>query len=314
MLKSLFEQIGLALFGLVTTALVVLANVLLRHLTGYNFASFSINFIPVGAIGAGALAASGYYFGAVYTHNRANTSLLVLMTIVAGLAQIFIYWYDYATAEGNLKDIVSFSEYLSYVINHVHLQVVGRRVGYHDFRDVGGLGSILALTHFIGFLIGGVSIFALLRSKLVCSTCNLYLSELKIGVSQFSNAEAVVEYMNTFAAQSVDAYSVPNLLKHNVEVSKVEEGSFQVQSIVLGCPICPYKVIKFEFSVFADNKWKHLEESAVSMEFVPTNIGKSLPASQPVDSVGLRDNGAEDQGSLPVSPNKQMGSAPTDKN
>jgi hypothetical protein len=83
-MKLLLEQIGIALCGLVTTIVVVVVNVTILHWTHWDLVGFSCDRIPVGAIAGGAIAASGYYFGALYSHNRASRSLLVLMVIIAG--------------------------------------------------------------------------------------------------------------------------------------------------------------------------------------------------------------------------------------
>jgi len=286
MLKSLFEQLGVAFFGLITTALVVAGNVMLGHWTGFNLASFSINLIPVGAIAAGGLAASGYYIGAVYSHNRANGSLLILMVIVAGLAEIFTYWFDYATLEvdgQHIRNLVSFTEYLSYVVEHTHVSFVGRRVGYHSIGEIGWLNYLLATRNFIGFLVGGFFVYIMLRSKTVCRSCNLYLKSLKEGRRIFSDLNSAVEYMKRFAEQSNASSTMADLNQHNDSNEKAEPGSIAITSKLRGCPVCSYRVVNLTGAVYSGAEWKELDKMSISAELKPNGDIDSLPVTLHVD-------------------------------
>jgi hypothetical protein len=189
-MKSLLEQLGIAFFGLGTTLVVVLLDVLFHNWTGIELAGISVNFIPFGALIAGGIAASGYYFGAKYTHNRANPSLLVLMILVAMLGEILIYWYEYSTMVFNgqrVRELISFSEYVSQVIRHTHLTFWSR--GWHtDVGEVGWFSYVLAFRRFVGFVVGGLLVYLVLKEEKICPSCKLYLHTLGTGKRIFPDS------------------------------------------------------------------------------------------------------------------------------
>jgi hypothetical protein len=101
-MRTIFEQLGITCFGIISTMLVVAADVTILWLTGISLVGTTYYYvIPVGALVGGGLSASGYYLGARYTHTRASVSLLILMMIIAGIAYLLIYWIEYRIQYGS---------------------------------------------------------------------------------------------------------------------------------------------------------------------------------------------------------------------
>jgi hypothetical protein len=202
-----FKTTSVATCGLVTSFLTALLVAVIERLTGFDIFTFSLWFIiPAGAIGTGFAAASGYYFGSLYFHTRPNRLLLLQMVIVAGLTQLLIYYIQYATLildDGrSVSDLIPFAQYLDVVLTKAHYRV-GR--GAHDAGEVGQLGYWLAAIQFVGFLVGGLSVFAFLSDHPVCAHCKKYLRVLAESNKLFGSSDALAIYHDTLFQLAVDS-------------------------------------------------------------------------------------------------------------
>ena len=191
-MKGLLEGFGVALCGLATSILVAIADVAIARMTGFDFFTFSIWVVlPAGALLTGFAAASGYHFGSLYFHKRANVVLLIQMVAIAGLTQLLIYWLGYATMvldDGRkVADFVPFGEYMDLVLTKAHYRI-GR--GQADTGEVGSMGYWIAVAQFVGFLFGGLAVFGVLKAKPVCAACNLYLRPMAKKQKVFTDAES----------------------------------------------------------------------------------------------------------------------------
>ncbi|ANM02914.1 hypothetical protein AMC78_CH00773 [Rhizobium phaseoli] len=145
---------------------------MIKHFTGFDIFTLSFFvFIPAGALICGAAAASGYYFGALWLHIRPTFLILAQMLLVAAIAQVAIYYGEYRLLDlGERKmasDVVSFKHYLD--IYPSSTLRVGR--GAVDTGTVGSFGRVLALIQFLGFIVGGVFVYVMLRVYPVCEKC-----------------------------------------------------------------------------------------------------------------------------------------------
>lgn len=259
-MKRLLESFGIAFCGLVTSVLVAIANVAVARMTGFNFFTVSVwVIVPVGALLTGFAAASGYYFGSLYFHKRATTILLIQMVVIAGLTQLLIYWLGYATMvldDGRkVADFLPFGQYMDLMLTKAHYRI-GR--GQTDTGEVGSLGYWIAGAQFVGFLVGGLAVFCYLTSKPVCAACNLYLRPMAKKQKVFADADAAGGYYDRLFTLAVDGPEFAALIRSEAKVDKVAQGALQVETSLLGCPVCKAQMVEEKVQGYNGTEWKSL--------------------------------------------------------
>ena len=259
-MKSLLEGFGVALCGLATSILVALADVAVARMTGFDFFTFSIWLVvPAGAVVTGFAAASGYYFGSLYFHKKASASLLVQMVLIAGAAQLLIYWTGYATMvleDGRkVADLVPFAQYMDITLTKAHYRIWR---GQADTGELGNMGYWIAVAQFAGFLVGGVAVFGDLKAKAVCGSCDLYLRPLAKKQKSFADAEAAGGYYNRLFTLPVDGPEFAELIRWKAEVDKPAQGALQVDTSLMGCPSCKAQMVEEKVQGYNGKEWKGL--------------------------------------------------------
>lgn len=259
-MKGLLESFGIALCGLATSILVAIANVAVARMTGFDFFTFSIwVIVPAGALLTGFAAASGYYFGSLYFHKRATATLLIQMVVIAGLTQLLIYWLGYATMvldDGRkVADFVPFGQYIDLILTKAHYRI-GR--GQTDTGEVGSMGYWIAGAQFVGFLFGGLAVFVYLKAKPVCTACNLYLRPMAKKQKVFADADAAGGYYDRLFTLAVDGPDFAALIRSEAKVDKVTQGALQVDTSLLGCPVCKDQMVEEKVKGYNGKEWKDL--------------------------------------------------------
>ena len=261
-MKGLLENFGVAVCGLVTSILVAIIHVALAKMTGLDLFTFSIWFVfPAGALVTGFAAASGYYFGSLYFHKRATATLLIQMVAIAGLTQLLIYWLGYVTMvfdDGTkVADFIPFGQYMDLILTKAHYSIVRSQV---DTGEVGSMGYWIAGGQFVGFLVGGLSIFAYLTSKPVCAACKLYLRPIAEKQKLFADANAASVYYDTLPTLAENGPDFAALISSVSKIEKVSQGSVQVDTSLLGCPECKGQMIVEKVKVFSGKEWKDVND------------------------------------------------------
>lgn len=261
-MKGLAEYFGIALCGLATSILVAIADVVVARMVGFDFFTFSLwVIVPVGASLTGFAAASGYYFGSLYFHKRADAALLIQMVVIAGFTQVLIYYLGYATLvldDGRkVADLVPFAQFLDISLTKAHYRI-GRAQA--DTGEVGSLGYWMAVIQFLGFLAGGVFIYFHLRAKAICQACNLYLRPLSKKQKTFGNSDAASAYYDTLFTHPVDGEEFAALIRSEAKVPKPAQGAVQVDTALLCCPNCKGQVIEESVKVHNGSEWKDADK------------------------------------------------------
>ena len=257
-MRRFFSTVGIAACGLITSILTAVGIVAIDNLTGFDLFTLSIwVVVPVGAVLTGAAAASGYYFGSLYFHQRANWLLFLQMIVIAGLTQLLIYYIQYTTLvlDDGIKasDVVPFAQYLDLSLTKAHYHF-GR--GNQDMGEAGEFGYWMAIIQFVGFLLGGICIFGFLLSRPVCSKCNKYLRVLVKCVKQFSNIESLGLYYDEIFQHPVDSEEFANMVKSKCSVAKTEKGTLSLDTRLYECPDCKAQIIEDEVKVYNGSDWK----------------------------------------------------------
>ena len=133
-----------------------------------------IGFVPVGAIVAGACAASGYYLGAFATRRRPGPMAAALMRASAIPAYAASCWLQFqwpagvwATASGPSSAPAGAGA----VIRAVSLDPSG----LHAASVTGALACALVILAGLGFAVGTAAIVHLLTAPIHCHKCRKYL-------------------------------------------------------------------------------------------------------------------------------------------
>lgn len=260
-MKDLANSFGVAACGLVTSVLTALAVVVLSKMTGVDFFTFSVwVVVPAGALITGFAAASGYYFGSLYFHKRADLSLLVQMLAIAGLTQLLIYYMGYSTLvldDGRrVSDFIPFGQYLTVSLTSAHYRI-GH--GTMDTGEVGSFGYILATFQFVGFLVGGLTVYRLLTTKPICEKCNLYLRPLSKRKKIFPNGDSASPYYDALFEHPVDSPEFAALIRSN-EKAKAKKGAVLVKTVLHGCPKCKSQLIEEKVQVNNGSSWNDADK------------------------------------------------------
>jgi hypothetical protein len=205
-MKTTVQDLLVTLFGAITSLLTaILLSWIERH---WNFSIYSFMFwfvIPVGAIGAGFVAAGGYYLGAVFFNHRPQKIILLNMIAISLGTYFLIQYLDYIFLEiegKQVSDVLSFWQYWDLTTAHTSVQFrVGRgHVAVGSPVELGSLGYVYALLQIIGFAIGGVFIYFYLAAKLFCGKCSRYFSNKGTTTRYTGDGEKFKEFFAKMAA------------------------------------------------------------------------------------------------------------------
>jgi len=252
---------GVAACGLITSALTAIAVLLIEKLVGLNIFTFMLWLVvPAGAALTGFVAASGYYFGTLYFHTRPGILLFVQMVLIAGFTQWLIYYAEYLTLildDGRrVSDFVSFANYLDVRLTQAEYRI-GR--GSSSSGPIGQLGYWVALLQFVGFLLGGVVCFIILRQKPVCDTCQKYYRPLGSVDKKFSEQDQFIAHYDTMFSSPVDSEDFAKAIRTKAD-AKVAQGTINLRSSLLGCPSCKEQIIDDKVQVYNGSDWKDLTD------------------------------------------------------
>lgn len=262
-MKNIAGNLAVSLLGILSFALTVAIVVIFDKATGFNL--FSMSFwlvIPAGALLCGAAAASGYYFGALWTHTRPSRFIFVQMVIVAALAQLTIYYTEYATFtfdDGTLvSNSIGFWQYLDVYLSSMHMRI--GRGGQIDSGEVGSFGYWLAVIQFVGFLLGGIAVFIFLRTYPVCDTCSRYMRKLAFVQKKFNSQDQFADFYDNVFDLPVDGPEFAEAVRPSKEKIKDEEGTVMSEMTLRGCPHCHSQTITEEVKVLRAKEYKEVDK------------------------------------------------------
>lgn len=261
-MRKFLETGGVAFAGLVTSILTAAVVTIFNLWTGFNLFTFSLwVIVPVGAIGCGLVAASGYYFAAKFLHQRPTKMLLLQMVVIAALTQSLIYWLEYKTLviDGqNVSDYVPFLQYLDISLTKVHLKM-GRAL-QADTGEVGSFGYWLAVFDFIGFMVGGAAVYFILLDQPTCEACNKYLKAALKKKDSFTHLEDFAPYYDNVYVNPVDSPEFAQHVRIEYSAGKADKGTINLTTTVFECPQCFGQAVQETVQVFNGREWKDVGE------------------------------------------------------
>ncbi len=261
-MKSFITSSGVALCGLVTSVLTAVGVVLVQNLTGFNL--FTLSFwvvLPVGAFLVGFAAASGYFFGSLYFHKKPGLLLLLQMVLIAAFTQLLIYYMEYSTLildDGTkASEYIAFGQYLDLSLTKAHYRI--GRSAQHDMGEAGSFGYWMAFFQFIGFMLGGVSVYVFLSGRPICQACDKYFRPLGKKIKSFGSTDDLAAYYDVLYTHPVVSEPFSQMIRSEYKV-KTEKGSFNLTETLHGCPQCKAQMIEHSVQVFNGQDWKDIDQ------------------------------------------------------
>jgi hypothetical protein len=261
-MRAFIEKSGVALAGLITSICTAGIITAFDVWTGFNLFTISVLvFIPVGAGLCGFAAASGYYLASKFLHQRPTKLLLLQMVVIAAFTQLLIYWLEYETLalDGvRIADIVSFGSYLDASLTTAHMRV-GRGTGV-DTGEVGSFGYWLAAIDFIGFLLGGASVYITLKMQPACDECGKYLRQAVKKADSFDTIDEFADYYDNVYSHPVDSEAFANHVGRDYSAGPAEKGTVNLTTMVFECPSCFGQSVRETVQVFNGRQWNDANE------------------------------------------------------
>ena len=119
---------------------------------------------------------------------------------------------------------------------------------------------VLAGLQFVGFLLGGFSIYATLKSKLVCTDCNQYLRPIGKISKVFATTDEGSNYYENLLTHSLQSGEFAAMVSNTNKIDKLQVGAVTINASLLGCLECKKQTIEENFQVFNRSKeWKAVD-------------------------------------------------------
>jgi hypothetical protein len=261
-MQKLFARGGVMLGGLATSVITAILVVLVESWTNISVFTFMVWLvIPIGAIGCGFVAASGYFLAAKALHQPATRLLLVQMVIIAALTQLLIYWLEYQTIVVNgahITSLVPFKHFLVISLTSAHLVV-------HNTIDtgmaIGDMGYWFAVVEFIGFMVGAAAVYFSLGAQLRCADCATYLRKIgKAKKRRFEEYADFVAYFDAVYQHPVDSPEFNTQMRAQHGMTSARGAYVIVNTTLHHCPKCAQQSILESVSMRQGNEWKSTPE------------------------------------------------------
>jgi hypothetical protein len=255
-MSGILEKSGVALAGFMTSMITAGIISIINYYTGFNVFTFGVFVIvPVGAAICGFFAASGYFFGAKYFHQRPSWFLLIQMLFIAAFTQFFTYWleYKFLVIDGQyVSDFVPFFNYVDISLTSAHMSVGRTSI---DTGEVGSFGYFLAFMDFVGFIAGGAYVYLVLGDQLSCQECNKYLKNIAKKTDSFENDYDFSLYFDHVYNHEAESEDFANHLRAKSSVRKPEKGTIKLLTKAYACPNCAQQSLRETIQVCDGRDW-----------------------------------------------------------
>ncbi len=239
-MKQTGRQMAVTAMGAATSILTAIILSWIEQKINLSIYSIMIWFIvPIGAIGAGFVAASGYYLGSVVLNYKPQKGILFSMIVFSAACYLLIQFFDYKSlnVDGTqVSSVISFAQYLD-------LSASSTAVQFRSGGSValGSMGYVHALLQIIGFALGGFLVYVHLSTKLFCDTCSRYFSN-KGKSSRFIGDEEKFESMHQAFTQLIEEDKAEEAIKLHAEqggeLKKTSADYLRTDLVLKHCKSC----------------------------------------------------------------------------
>jgi hypothetical protein len=219
--------------------------------------SFLYGPFPLGALLAGMVAASGYYFGARWTNYRPGKLFLANVLAVSGANFFLIYFLDYWFGEQDGQRIhtwLSFPDYLAWELTHT---TIASGSSDPSPTHLGSWGYGYAVLLIVGFACGGLIVFALIRALAYCNYCSLYMKKQGAQTRYLLSQADLTRVFQIFKQEAEAGHTRSAVAGHSQsgerEATPATGYSLTVQ--FASCPQCGHQRLSLAARERTNNRW-----------------------------------------------------------
>ncbi len=269
-MKKFIQDLLVTAIAGVTSLLTAIILVVVEQKFNFAFYSYMWWFvIPIGAIGSGYVAASGYYLGSKLFNHKPTKLILINMLAISTVTFFLIYFLNYMSYSINGKYIsnyISFFQFLDLSLSHMSMNVCVHYVNCGGNFQLGSFGYIVGILQILGFFVGGASIYGYLSSEIYCDNCLRYYSSKKSQNSYFSDSDTITKHFveivdmlkNNKLQEAIDKHAVSG-------AKKAEKGLILRSTIVLKyCSKCLKHYLRFSLYKLVKNEWKEIDKTRIA--------------------------------------------------
>jgi len=217
-MKKFIQDLAVTGFGALSS---LLTAILLAYIEiNYGLAIYSVMWwfvIPIGAIGAGFVAAWGYYLGSKIFNHRPESTIMYSMLMISMATYFLLHFFLYVSFQVDGKqvsDLVSYRDFMDITIKNTSMRL--RHGG--ETGALGRMGYVLAMFQILGFFAGGAITYLYLAGQIYCEKCSKYFS-FKGKISRYYSDPEILanQYMciKTMLDQSLFQKAVDAMLEKN---------------------------------------------------------------------------------------------------
>lgn len=255
------SDLFVSLCGFSTCSLTALALWWIEDTYGHALYTYTVSdFIPLGAVLSGFVAASGYFAGAWWTGRR-PTGLLLSNMILASVATFFlVYYLSYATlrVEGvQVSDYLSFEEYFDLALRSASMESISGAVRTKPSVPLGLAGYLVAMLQICGFAVGGIWTYLTLEANPLCARCGEYFYRTRIQCRYTSDADGMGKVANE-VVEALQAGRISEAIANQSGFGSrsLRKGDY-IRSMVtiLHCKSCDERDVSFTVAVGGGDYW-----------------------------------------------------------
>ena len=268
-MKELGGELGISLCGLFTSIATILVLVIVE--LQWDFAAYSLMhlfIIPTGAIIAGGLAASGYYFGALWLNTKPTPKILFNMVVISVGAYFSINYLLYLLMEVEgvpVSSIIDFPGFMDVMLTSMSYEMTQ---GGAETGELGGLGYGVAILQIIGFAIGGFAVYVYLKGKPYCDQCSKFYKKVWKRERYSGDADGYIEQLKSmFEMKEIKAISDLHQLIGEPKCSK--ETHLKAELKLSECPACMRQLLEFGTYKQSGNDWDLVSDLSFVQAFEP---------------------------------------------
>ena len=264
------------LAGGLTCFLTAVLLLVLQEATDFSLYGLTVLLVvPVGAILAGMVGATGYYAGARLVGCRPTAWLALNMVLVSAATFFLIHYLTYQTSEFNgapVRELVGFGEYLDLTVRNT---VVKRARGGDNGpgQPLGVWGYPLAALKVVGFALGGLAVFFILADKPYCRPCGRFLAGAGRRTRYHPDAdEAEATVGRTLAGfDAADAGHLQAALDAHATAGQPKAGTAKLRTTahLLRCGGCGAGQARFRLEAHGGEHWVEVKEATRLAETAP---------------------------------------------
>jgi hypothetical protein len=280
-----------AALGFFSSLMVIIFDAWVRQRFGTDLMQFWVNLIiPIGALGLGMLASSGFVAGARISNFPAKTTLLVTMLASAAASFVMLHIIRYFTDTIGgipMQNLIGLGSYLSDSLTHGSIKLS------HDSSaeafDLGKGGFVLPLGEFAGF-IGGMAVgFFTLRKMPHCKKCRNYFDTVTSRSLKFRDTESFEHFFQSLPQESFARLGCLNRFETGYSPAISKKGMWTFSFKHKRCSSCQDQFVTESGCVYDGNNFQTLPFLAVSY-FLTQSSSPPTPAvsTQSVRQFGRR--------------------------